>query len=353
MSEIKFLKANNGDAIFISYKHNSNSKNILIDTGTGATYCSKPNGRKKDGELKNLINDLQSKDEKIDLLIITHWDDDHIGGILKWFQEDLDSAKSMINHIWFNSGTLINKHFESDEASEDKNVLDNLEYNANTSIKQGVTFEKYILDSSLSHNLIKNDTFVDNILDGIKFTILSPTNKELERLLTKWEESPYNSNTSASNKDYDKTFEQLLVNDFKEDDAIHNGSSIAFILEIEDKKMMFLGDAHPSVIVDSLNKLGYKQANKLKIDLMKVSHHGSKANTSDELLDIIECDRFMISTDGSKHGLPNKETIARIVKKHENCKIYFNYPELINQIFNQEELASEKFEALAVGELIL
>lgn len=145
----------------------------------------------------------------------------------------------------------------------------------------------------------------------------------------------------------------MLLNEFKEDDAVHNGSSIAFILEIEDKKMMFLGDAHPSVIVDSLKQLRYSKDRKLKIDLMKVSHHGSKANTSDELLDMIECDKFIISTDGSKHGLPNKETIARIVNKHEKCKIYFNYPKLIDDVFNEDELRSEQFEALEVSELIL
>lgn len=349
---VNFLRANNGDAIFISFVKDGVKKNILIDSGIAATYQSNANGRKKDGELKSLVKCLKSKNEKIDLLIITHWDDDHIGGVLKWFQEDLESAKSMINHFWFNSGTLINKHFESDKASEDKNILKNSEYSSNTSIKQGIAFEKYILDSSLSHILIKNDTSLDNFLDGAKFTILSPTDKELERLLVKWEHE-YNPNTSASNKDYDKTFEQLLLNEFKEDDAIHNGSSIAFILEIEDKKMMFLGDAYPSVIVDSLKQLGYSRANKLKIDLMKVSHHGSKANTSYELLEIIECNRFMISTDGSKHGLPNKETIARIVNKHEKCKIYFNYPKLIDDVFNEDELRSEQFEVLGVSELIL
>lgn len=349
---IKFLKANNGDSIFISYKHDNTSKNILIDSGISATYSSRPKGRQKDGELKCLIEDLQAKSEKIDLLIITHWDDDHICGALQWFQEDLESAKSMIKHIWFNSGTLINKHFESDKASEDKNML-YLVYNPNTSIKQGIAFEKYILDSSLSHSLIKHDISVENSLDGVKFVILSPTDKELKKLLTKWEESPYNPNTSTSNKDYDKSFEELLLNDFQEDVALHNGSSIAFILEIEDKKMMFLGDAHPSVIVDNLKKLDYSQVNKLKIDLMKVSHHGSKANTSDELLGMIECNKFIISTDGSNHGLPNKEALARIIAKHEKCQIYFNYPELINQIFNQKELSSGLFEALNVSELDL
>lgn len=117
--------------------------------------------------------------------------------------------------------------------------------------------------------------------------------------------------------------------------------------------MLFLGDAHPSIIVSSLRELGYSGDNKLQIDLMKVSHHGSKANTSDELLDLIECKCFIISTDGSRHGLPNKETIARIVAKQSDCKIYFNNPRLIKEIFSTAELDIGQFETLDTTGLIL
>jgi beta-lactamase superfamily II metal-dependent hydrolase len=346
MLKINFLKANNGDSIHIAY----NKKNIIIDTGVGVTYYSKPNGRNKDGEFKKLIVELQNKNEKIDLLIITHWDDDHIGGVLKWFKEDIENAKSLIKNIWFNSGTLINKHFNSQEASENIDEVDFI-FNPNTSIRQGISFEKFILDNNISNtHIINTDTNTGEILDGVKFTILSPTDRELKKLLTLWEESPYNPNTSSSN-DYDKSLTELLENQFKEDNAIHNGSSIAFILKIEDKKMLFLGDSHPSVIISSLIKLNYSKENKLKIDFVKVSHHGSKANTSNELLELIECDKFIISTDdNSKYGLPNKETFARIINKHENCKLYFNYPNLINKIFTDEELQSDKFEALNISE---
>jgi beta-lactamase superfamily II metal-dependent hydrolase len=337
--DVKFLKANNGDSIHISY----NSKNIIIDSGIGATFSSRNANRAIEyGELKNVIDDIKEKNEIIDLLIITHWDDDHIGGVLQWFKEDIESAKSLIKCIWFNSGTLINKHFNSQEASE--NV------DPNTSIRQGIFFEKLILDNNISNtHVINTDTNTDDILDGVEFTILSPTDTELKKLLTLWEKSPYNPYTS-SNNDYDKSLNELLENEFKEDNAIHNGSSIAFILKIEDKKMLFLGDAHPSVVVSSLIELEYSKEKKLKIDFVKVSHHGSKANTSNELLELIECDKFIISTDNSKHALPNKETFARIINKHENCKLYFNYPNLIKKIFTDEELQSDKFKALNISE---
>lgn len=344
--DVKFLKANNGDSIHISY----NSKNIIIDSGIGATFSSKNSNRAKQyGELKSVIDNIKERNEIIDLLIITHWDDDHIGGVLQWFKEDIESAKSLIKCIWFNSGTLINKHFTSQEASENVDEI-NFTFDPDTSIKQGIYFERLILNNNISNtHVINTDTNTDNIIDGVEFTILSPTDIELKKLLTLWEKSPYNPHTS-SNNDYNKSLNELLENEFKEDNAIHNGSSIAFILKIEAKRMLFLGDSHPSVILNSLSKLEYSKENKLKIDFVKVSHHGSKANTSNELLELIDCDKFIISTDNSKHGLPNKETFARIIKKHQNCKLYFNYPPLIEKIFTNEELQSGEFQALDVRE---
>ncbi len=346
MITINFLKAYNGDAINISY----NSKNIIIDTGVGATYSSNNTNRKKYGQLKEIIDKIKSKDEKIDLLIITHWDDDHIGGIIRWFNEDPESAKILIQRVWFNSGILINKYFDSQEATEENDMLHISKNNPNTSIRQGIAFEKYLINNSLSYKIISTESSEINLCDNIKFTILSPTDDKLKKLLTAWKRTLKNPNTSIST-DYNKPFEELLQNDFSEDVAIHNGSSIAFILEIEDKNMLFLGDAHPNVIINSLEALGYSKENKLQIELMKVSHHGSKANTSDELLELISCDKFIISTNDSSHGLPNKETLARIINKHPNCSIYFNYIDLKSKVFTKEELDNGKFKVLDTSEL--
>ena len=345
--KISFLKANNGDAIHISY----NGKNIIIDTGVGSTYSSKVgHGAKRYGQLKDVIDEIISKEEKIDLLVITHWDDDHIGGVLRWFNEDIESAKALIKQVWFNSGILINKYFDSQDASENNDMLNISNNNPNTSIRQGIAFEKYLIDNDLSYEIISTKNNKIDFCDNIKFTILSPTVDKLKKLLTVWKKSPYNPHTSIST-DYDKSFIELLQNEFKEDTKIHNGSSIAFILEIEGKKMLFLGDSHPSVIVNNLKGLGYSKGNKLDIKFVKVSHHGSKANTCDELLELINCDKFIIITNGSKHGLPNKETLAKIINKHHNCKIYFNYPNLKDKIFTENELDDFSFEIVDIGEL--
>ncbi|MFW2154184.1 hypothetical protein ACG94Q_23560, partial [Acinetobacter gyllenbergii] len=80
--------------------------------------------------------------------------------------------------------------------------------------------------------------------------------------------------------DYDLSLEEIWGDDkFDSDPSIYNGSSIAFILEVEDKAMLFLGDAHDQVVADNLRVLGYSDCNKIKLDLVKISHHGSQYNT--------------------------------------------------------------------------
>jgi beta-lactamase superfamily II metal-dependent hydrolase len=331
--KVNFLEANNGDCILISYEYDGSTKNILVDSGVSKTYEYKIGRLKKEGRLKKVIFDLQEKNQYIDLLIITHVDDDHIGGILKYFASN-DYDSNLIKKVWFNSGRLINEYFQENLENQNEQELNEFD-TTNTSINQGVTFESKI-DSTWDRRLIKSD--IEEINEqGIKFKILSPNDEKLKKLLTKWEKEAASSLTSLGT-DYDKTIEYLTESDeFKEDQSIHNGSSIAFILEILDKKMLFLGDAHPSTIIEKLIEDGISENNKLKLDFVKLSHHASKANTSYELLKLIDCKKFIVLTDGSFHGLPNKVTFSRIFNINDDSELYFNYPHLIDEVFSNKE----------------
>jgi len=108
-----------------------------------ATYMQKnKKGNIEFGELKDIIDLIKERKEIIDLLILTHVDDDHIGGILKWFEND-ESAYSLIGKVWFNSGRLISEHFKVEEIEENLIVLNPSE-TTDTSIGQGIIFEDYI-----------------------------------------------------------------------------------------------------------------------------------------------------------------------------------------------------------------
>jgi beta-lactamase superfamily II metal-dependent hydrolase len=112
------------------------------------------------------------------------------------------------------------------------------------------------------------------------------------------------------------------------------------------KNFLLLGDAYPSTVVDGLKYFGFSEENPLKAEFVKVSHHGSKANTNYELLSLIDSDKFIISTNGT-HNLPNKQCLARIINSKPGVSLYFNYPDLINEIFSSEDREEFQFSTLS------
>lgn len=341
--KIKFLPAFNGDCILISFEHEEKNRNILIDGGVPRTYQR---------HLKPELEEVIQKGENIDLLIVTHIDDDHIGGIKELYQ-DTGFSKDFIKEIWFNSGDLLSDYFntERDPIRAVKIIKDN---QTSMSVRQGNTLEKALIEekSNWIQKLISVSVDKINFL-GLSITILSPNEEKLKKLHKHWEtEINKKVKMSEEHDDFNIPISELVNRKFNEDKAIPNGSSIAFLLEADNKSILLLGDAHPSVISNSLEKLELaSEENKLKLDLVKVSHHASKGNTSPKLLSLIECNKFVISTDGSKHGLPDKEAIARIIASQPSSTIYFNYDEISKEIFTSEDKENYVFNCSLLSEV--
>ncbi|SHL61639.1 ComEC/Rec2 family competence protein [Myroides odoratimimus] len=334
--KIKFLKAFNGDAIWISFLENDIPRNILIDGGIGDTFKTT---KGKPGELFEVIEFIKNNEQSIDLLVLTHFDDDHIGGILRWLNKDKE-ASNLIKKVWFNSGKEIADKFKSDENPDlDIEIVDGTD-DFYTSPKQGIKFENYLRNNNLWEGEIIEQGQELTLL-GLKFKILSPNDNKLENLLELYQKQE-DYFTSGSKCDFKTTLKDFIETEsqpdfkFKEDYSVANGSSIAFILEYENKNFLFLADAHPSVIIEGLTKLGYNKDNPLNAEFMKVSHHGSSHNTNMELLEIVKTDKYIISSNATKHGLPNKRTIARIINNNANTVIHFNY-DLTDRVFLEED----------------
>lgn len=339
--KIKFLQAFNGDSILVSFKDTKGkNRNILIDGGTPKTYQRflKP-------ELEVL-----SESEYIDLLIVTHIDDDHIGGIKELYQ-DTKFDRSFIKEVWFNSGNLLSDYFKEDrDKTREVNII--MDDQTDMSVDQGITLENSLIkEGKWKQTLIK---FSEKpfLFYGSRITILSPSDIGLKKLHKKWEtEIDKKVNMSNEHDDFSIPISELIERKFTQDKAVPNGSSIALLFENTSGNVLLLGDSHPSVVIDSLKKLGYSDQNKLKVGVVKVSHHASKGNTKKELLSLIECEKYVISTDGNMHGLPDKESIARIIEHNPNCKLYFNYDDYSNDLFLNEDFEKFKFQICSLSQI--
>ena len=130
---------------------------------------------------------------------------------------------------------------------------------------------------------------------------------------------------------------------FKADTGAPNGSSIAFLAEFEGKAALLAADAHPTVLVQSVRKLlRERRSEKLRIDALKLPHHGSGKNLNVDLLKLLDCPRYLVSSDGSTFHHPDREAIARVIKYGGSERtLYFNYRSEFNDVWARKDLQAK------------
>ena len=315
---IKMLPAYDGDCLLLTLPQPAGpARHILIDGGPGRTYR----------QLAQETQKLQRNKQVIDLLIITHIDDDHIGGILKLFEDPMFDT-TLIKQVWFNSGAMLAKQLD-DLYATSREVALYPQADTHISITQGNTLERYLQQVAGWNETLIHIGTPSLHWDTLKITVLSPDYQSLEKLHKHWPvASAVATPVSSSATDYARSIEELnALPECSEDQAVCNGSSIAILLETTTANLLFLGDAHPSVVAASLKSLGYSAVNPLEAAFIKVAHHGSRYNTNAELLSLWRCQHYAISTNGLKHGFPHKECLAKLIgHSAPGVKLYFNYP---------------------------
>ena len=323
--EFKFFKGEAGDSILVS----TDKTNILIDGGYGITY---------EEEIQPVIGKLK----KLDLVVLTHIDADHICGLIEMVESDSTNRKK-IKELWFNSP-------ESFEIKRTKNIR--------VSHGQAVLFSDLLVQYKiptrnnicLVNSSCKQECYINN---EIKLYLLSPLSDDLEKLKkvhpknqkpqkcrinkASWSAYPKIDYQKLPLKDID-----ISSIDFGKSTDTENNSSIAFLLEHDYKKYLFLADANIETINKSLNSLGYSKENRLVVEFVKLSHHGSRNNINSDFLDIVKTDKFVILTDGvSEHNKhPNKDIFSLILehkKREKHIDFIFNYKNIMKKILTVKD----------------
>ena len=112
------------------------------------------------------------------------------------------------------------------------------------------------------------------------------------------------------------------------DRAPANGSSIAVLLEHKGVSVLLGADAYPTVLVPALKALAAHRGETLplRVDVFKLSHHGSRANVTIDLLKAVQAQHYIVSTNGSIFGHPDDEAIARVILGGgDKPVLWFNY----------------------------
>ncbi|MBN8857079.1 MAG: MBL fold metallo-hydrolase [Sphingobacteriales bacterium] len=305
-SSISFLGVLCGDAILIRFFGNDKKyHNFLIDGGFVKTY--KPT-------LKPALVKIKESGEKVDLVIGTHYDGDHIGGILAFINDNSFSPDDFVDKWMINF---------------DLPLVDSA---GTVSVQQLMTLKNKLSGSPRRFNEPILFSLSPYEFYGLSLTVLSPDAERYQAAQIEIERR--SSLVASAGNDYQITIEEfstIVMNESLEDASPANGSSIAFLLKAEDYSCLLLADAFPSVICKSIRSLEWDENRPLEVDSIKLSHHGSRGNISNELLAITKTLNYVISGNAvNTHNLPNKETIARILingtrRKGECFNFYFTH----------------------------
>ena len=120
---------------------------------------------------------------------------------------------------------------------------------------------------------------------------------------------------------------KLAETSVTDDHSEQNRSSIALLLEHRGKSVLVPGDAADEQLLEAIDEvLSRRSEERLGLEAMVVPHGGSRTSMSRDLLDRIDCRRFLVSTNGARFGHPDPEAIARIVvHAHRPVALMFNY----------------------------
>jgi competence protein ComEC len=94
-----------------------------------------------------------------------------------------------------------------------------------------------------------------------------------------------------------------------------NNNSIVFRLKHKEFEMLFTGDIEKKTEDIILNKI---DTNRLKADLLKVSHHGSSTSSTLSFIKKVNPIHALISVGVNKHGHPDKIVLDRFIKNKAN-----------------------------------
>lgn len=317
MIRLTMLPGKDGDCLLLEYGDDEITRRMLIDGGRAGTYP----------EIVPTLTKVAEDGGRLDVLVVTHVDQDHILGVLALIE---DADRIEIGDVWFNGFDQlmdVDPEFESFGPQDGERLTSAL-------LAQGVPW-----NAAFQRRAVEIGRPFEIPDDEATFTFLAPDRTLLKGLIGDWKKEcaaegliPGRDPDEPPPKGFEDfgtlDIEALADSAFERDDSKTNRTSIGFLFEHDDVRIMFTGDGDDPRLVESIQALAEAEGGRLRLDALKVSHHGSRKNLSRDLLDLIDCPRYLISTNGDRHSHPDPVAMARILTHGGDQKeLVFNYQE--------------------------
>jgi beta-lactamase superfamily II metal-dependent hydrolase len=328
---------------------------ILVDGGVPESYRD---------HVAPAMAALRKKKRKLDLVYVSHIDEDHIGGVLEMLNQEMAwrvfevqstlpgkhpkkpqvPRPPEIRKIWHNAfqeqvradpGDLEEMlaamaSILSGSAIGEVQEIARKQGELSSSVKQAIQLSRRIgakqlkipLNPDADGKLMMRRANQGPITVGsMKLTILGPTEADLRELHKEWKKwldkhQPQlkNIRTKAAkdesllgNTDVSGLMAGLALQaeTFGDPGSVTppNLASLTLFVKEGNQTILLTGDARGDQIVDGLKKTGIMpESGKLHVDVLKVQHHGAENNIDPAFCDAVTADHYVFCGDGDSHN---------------------------------------------------
>jgi hypothetical protein len=339
------LHARKGDCFMVHYGSKNDPALALIDGGPGHVY--EPHLKPRLTQIRKGRGLGNDDSLSVDLLMVSHVDDDHINGILELMNELVvakDAKKPLplkIRSVWHNTfddilgsspGELqaaVTSSFGAAALGGEPDT-EGLEPAA-AMVLAGVEQGFRLRDDARKLKLRINPEFDGHLVMATE----SGKSIDMGKGLTLTVAGPMKADLVALQKEHDAWLKKAKEERKTKaalaaftDTSIPNLSSIVVLAEAGTRRLLLTGDARGDKILEGLELAGVlKPGGTLHVEILKMPHHGSDRNMDRLFFQRVTADHYVFSGNG-EHGNPERETLQMLLDQSGNAEIaiHLTYP---------------------------
>lgn len=325
--KLELVKAKKGDCLLLHYGAAGAPALAMVDGGAPGAYADFLEPRLE--ELRKAHGDAALP---LELVMISHIDQDHIAGVYSLLRaielagKDGKPAPYDVARLWHNAFRPLTGADETEaEATEaalkgasvlpaEKLVIASVGEGTKTGAL-ATSLGIPINDDEAGDLLLAGNTL--KLPGGLELTVIGPSSKRVDDLKKEWA------------KAMKVKPGELVPASVRE--TVTNLSSLLVVAEYGGKRILLTGDGVAEDILAGLEQAKLLDANgRAHFDVLKMPHHGSVGNVSEpaDFLQRITADHYAISGNG-EHGNPELATLQAIAAARGGDKydIWLTYRE--------------------------
>ena len=365
MFVLEALDAKHGDCLLLRWGDDRAPRLMVVDGGPSGVF-----GASLKPRLEAVHGERSGTDPlTIDLVMVSHIDDDHIHGVLDLTRYLLDLKTErrplpwQVVTLWHNSFDDLVGNAAPLAAALEPAVravstggplpaglpLDRPSALVVASVGQGRDLRDDARGLGLEVNtpwgkLVwapKDGRRTHALAGGLKLTVLGPLQAQVGALQQEW----------------DKTLEEMRRKSPAEaqavaaafvDGSVYNLSSLVVLASRGKWRMLLTGDARGDFILQGLEAAGLLRNGAIHVYLLKVPHHGSDRNVTTEFFQRVTADHYVISADG-RFGNPDPQMLAMLTEARGQAQYAIhltNKDARTEQFFTKDHASGRRYEVI-------